>query len=53
MCADTDVNAVPAPASEGLVMGKEGMAALVDVLVRHGFTVIGPTARDGGPLTRA
>ncbi|MGW5304099.1 4Fe-4S dicluster domain-containing protein [Streptomyces griseoluteus] len=47
MSADTDVNAVPARASEGLVMGKEGMAALVDVLVRRGFTVIGPTARDG------
>ncbi|MFD8259777.1 4Fe-4S dicluster domain-containing protein [Streptomyces griseoluteus] len=47
MSADTDANAVPAPASEGLVMGKEGMAALVDVLVRRGFTVIGPTARDG------
>ncbi|MGW2773526.1 4Fe-4S dicluster domain-containing protein [Streptomyces olivaceoviridis] len=47
MSADTDVNAVPAPASEGLVMGKDGMAALVDVLVRRGFTVIGPTARDG------
>ncbi|MES4891602.1 4Fe-4S dicluster domain-containing protein [Streptomyces sp. NPDC096012] len=47
MNAGTDANAVPAPASEGLVMGKDGMAALVDVLVRRGFTVIGPTARDG------
>ncbi|MFF4762296.1 4Fe-4S dicluster domain-containing protein [Streptomyces sp. NPDC001292] len=28
-------------------MGKDGMAALVDVLVRRGFTVVGPTVRDG------
>ncbi|MEU2222908.1 4Fe-4S dicluster domain-containing protein [Streptomyces sp. NPDC018347] len=47
MSADTRVNAAPAPESDGLVMGKDGMAALVDVLIRRGFTVIGPTARDG------
>ncbi|GGT01171.1 4Fe-4S dicluster domain-containing protein [Streptomyces chromofuscus] len=47
MSADTDVNAVPSPEPEGLVMGKDGMAALVDVLVRRGFTVVGPTVRDG------
>ncbi|MEV7391869.1 MULTISPECIES: hypothetical protein [unclassified Streptomyces] len=47
MTADAEVNASPAPASDGLVMGKDGMAALVDVLVSRGFTVVGPTVRDG------
>ncbi|BCM64756.1 MULTISPECIES: 4Fe-4S dicluster domain-containing protein [Streptomyces] len=47
MSADAEVNLSPPPAPEGLVMGKDGMAALVDVLVRRGFTVIGPTVRDG------
>ncbi|MEU6776625.1 4Fe-4S dicluster domain-containing protein [Streptomyces sp. NPDC046759] len=47
MSTDTDVHASQPPASDGLVMGKDGMAALVDVLNRRGFTVVGPTARDG------
>ncbi|MER6083466.1 4Fe-4S dicluster domain-containing protein [Streptomyces sp. NPDC001833] len=47
MTADPDVNAPPDRASDGLVMGKDGMAALVDVLIRRGFTVVGPTVRDG------
>lgn len=47
MSADADVNTPRPPASDGLVMGKDGMGALVDVLVRRGFTVVGPTARDG------
>ncbi|MEU6810090.1 4Fe-4S dicluster domain-containing protein [Streptomyces sp. NPDC046831] len=46
MSADAEVTPSPA-ASDGLVMGKDGMAALVDVLVRRGFTVVGPTVRDG------
>lgn len=47
MDADAAVNVSPALASDGRVMGKDGMAALVDVLVRRGFTVIGPTVRNG------
>ncbi|MEU5439913.1 4Fe-4S dicluster domain-containing protein [Streptomyces griseofuscus] len=47
MSADADVNTPRPPASDGLVMGKDGMGALVDVLVRRGFTVVGPTVRDG------
>ncbi|WP_046729458.1 4Fe-4S dicluster domain-containing protein [Streptomyces humi] len=47
MTADADVNTSPALAPDGLVMGKDGLAALVDVLIRHGFTVVGPTVRDG------
>src|SRR5689334_3457471 len=47
MSGDTDVNAVPSLDSEGVVMDKDGMGALVDVLVRRGFTVVGPTVRDG------
>ncbi|MFI6358146.1 4Fe-4S dicluster domain-containing protein [Streptomyces sp. NPDC050743] len=47
MSTDADVHASQPPASDGLVMGKDGMAALVDVLIRRGFTVVGPTARDG------
>ncbi|WP_425587274.1 4Fe-4S dicluster domain-containing protein [Streptomyces mexicanus] len=30
-----------------MVMGKDGMAALVDILARRGYTVVGPTVRDG------
>ncbi|MFE9454429.1 4Fe-4S dicluster domain-containing protein [Streptomyces sp. NPDC006739] len=47
MSADADVNTPRPPASDELVMGKDGMGALVDVLVRRGFTVVGPTVRDG------
>ncbi|MEU2424261.1 4Fe-4S dicluster domain-containing protein [Streptomyces sp. NPDC007851] len=47
MSADADVNTPRPPASDGLVMDKDGMGALVDVLVRRGFTVVGPTVRDG------
>ncbi|GED83166.1 4Fe-4S ferredoxin [Streptomyces sp. 6-11-2] len=47
MDADAAVNVSPALASDGHVMDKDGMAALLDVLVRRGFTVIGPTVRDG------
>ncbi|MFJ3714784.1 4Fe-4S dicluster domain-containing protein [Streptomyces sp. NPDC090057] len=46
MGADTQGRPVAAPA-DGRVMGKDGMTALVDVLIRRGFTVIGPTVRDG------
>ncbi|MFE1292770.1 4Fe-4S dicluster domain-containing protein [Streptomyces sp. NPDC058751] len=37
----------PPAESDGQVMGKDGMAVLVDVLLRRGFTVVGPTVRDG------
>ncbi|WP_329319067.1 MULTISPECIES: 4Fe-4S dicluster domain-containing protein [unclassified Streptomyces] len=47
MSADAEVNTPRPPASDELVMGKDGMGALVDVLVRRGFTVVGPTVRDG------
>ncbi|KIE26720.1 4Fe-4S ferredoxin [Streptomyces sp. MUSC 125] len=47
MTADIDAHTTSPPASEGSVMGKEGMAALVDVLIGRGFTVVGPTVRDG------
>jgi ferredoxin len=47
MSTDVDANAFPPAATDGLVMGKDGMAALVDVLIGRGFTVIGPTVRDG------
>lgn len=47
MSADADVEISWPPASDGFVMGKDGMAVLVDVLIRRGFTVVGPTARDG------
>ncbi|WP_112469803.1 4Fe-4S dicluster domain-containing protein [Streptomyces triticisoli] len=47
MHTDTDVN-TPAPAaSEEKVMGKDGMAALVGALTGRGYTVVGPTVRDG------
>ncbi|MGW1619271.1 4Fe-4S dicluster domain-containing protein [Streptomyces sp. NPDC002172] len=47
MTADADVSAFPAvPWSDGFVVGKDGMAALVDVLIRRGFTVVGPTFQD-------
>ncbi|KPI11058.1 4Fe-4S dicluster domain-containing protein [Streptomyces mirabilis] len=46
MSTDVDANAFPPAATDGLVMGKDGMAALVDVLIGRGFTVIGPTVRD-------
>ncbi|MEV7242489.1 4Fe-4S dicluster domain-containing protein [Streptomyces sp. NPDC093248] len=46
MGADTPGKPVADPA-DGRVMGKDGMAALVEVLIRRGFTVIGPTVRDG------
>ncbi|MFJ1654559.1 4Fe-4S dicluster domain-containing protein [Streptomyces sp. NPDC088337] len=47
MNTDTDVNASPPPAPDGMVIGKDGVSALVDVLIARGFTVVGPTARDG------
>src|SRR5690349_19184342 len=47
MSADADVNTPRPTASDGLVMGKDGMGALVNVLLRRGFTVVGPTVRDG------
>ncbi|MFC5201114.1 4Fe-4S dicluster domain-containing protein [Streptomyces kaempferi] len=47
MSAEPDVNARSSSASEGSAMGKDGMAALVQVLRRRGFTVVGPTVRDG------
>ncbi|GAA1072484.1 4Fe-4S dicluster domain-containing protein [Kitasatospora arboriphila] len=37
----------PGPAGEGGVIGIDGLAALVDVLLARGFTVVGPTVRDG------
>ncbi|WP_055493914.1 4Fe-4S dicluster domain-containing protein [Streptomyces sp. TP-A0356] len=43
----TDVNTSSPPVSDGMVIGKDGMAALVDVLIGRGFTVVGPTVRDG------
>ncbi|MGW5666154.1 4Fe-4S dicluster domain-containing protein [Streptomyces sp. NPDC003758] len=43
----TDVNTSSLPVSDGMVIGKDGMAALVDALIGRGFTVIGPTVRDG------
>ncbi|MFJ9346404.1 4Fe-4S dicluster domain-containing protein [Streptomyces sp. NPDC101237] len=42
-----DADASTATASDGLVMGKDGMAALVAELTGRGFTVVGPTVRDG------
>ncbi|MFE3169123.1 4Fe-4S dicluster domain-containing protein [Streptomyces sp. NPDC059224] len=47
MTADADANASPAPAPDGSVLTKDGMAVLVDVLIGRGFTVVGPTVRDG------
>ncbi|MFB7596172.1 4Fe-4S dicluster domain-containing protein [Streptomyces sp. NPDC056160] len=45
---DTDTGeTAAAAASPGRVMGKDGMAALVDILAGRGYTVVGPTARDG------
>lgn len=35
------------PAAEGAVIGKDGLATLVDLLRARGFTVVGPTVRDG------
>ena len=35
------------PAADGVVVGPEGLAALVDVLRSRGLTVVGPTVRDG------
>ena len=36
-----------APAGDGVVVGPDGIAALVDVLRSRGLTVVGPTVRDG------
>ncbi|MFH9350380.1 4Fe-4S dicluster domain-containing protein [Kitasatospora sp. NPDC017646] len=47
MNTHTDVNTSSPPVSDGMVIGKDGMAALVDVLIGRGFTVVGPTVRDG------
>ncbi|WP_225829879.1 4Fe-4S dicluster domain-containing protein [Streptomyces sp. NK08204] len=47
MNPDTDVNTSSPPAADGMVMGKDGIAALVDVLAGRGFTVVGPTVREG------
>ncbi|MEU2052389.1 4Fe-4S dicluster domain-containing protein [Streptomyces bungoensis] len=47
MSTDTGTNSSPPAGSGGLVMGKDGMSALVDVLIARGFTVVGPTVRDG------
>ncbi|MGW2491481.1 4Fe-4S dicluster domain-containing protein [Streptomyces sp. NPDC001606] len=46
---DTDPTAPVAPtaSAEELVIDKDGMAALVDLLTGRGFTVVGPTVRDG------
>ncbi|WP_033349621.1 4Fe-4S dicluster domain-containing protein [Kitasatospora aureofaciens] len=35
------------PAAEGAVIDKDGLATLVDLLRARGFTVVGPTVRDG------
>ncbi|CAM5720245.1 hypothetical protein SANTM175S_09422 [Streptomyces antimycoticus] len=35
------------PSAEGVAIGKEGLVALVDVLRARGYTVVGPTVRDG------
>ncbi|WRZ88896.1 4Fe-4S dicluster domain-containing protein [Streptomyces sp. NBC_01007] len=47
MSADAEMDSSSPAESDSRVMGKDGMAALVDVLLRRGFTVVGPTARDG------
>ncbi|MFF3164720.1 4Fe-4S dicluster domain-containing protein [Streptomyces sp. NPDC003273] len=47
MDADAEVEVSRPPAPDGVVMGRDGMAALVDVLIRRGYTVVGPTVRDG------
>ncbi|WP_316770649.1 4Fe-4S dicluster domain-containing protein [Streptomyces sasae] len=47
MTADADVNVSPTLAPDGVVMNKDGMAVLVDVLIGRGFAVVGPTVRDG------
>ncbi|MDH6127310.1 4Fe-4S dicluster domain-containing protein [Kitasatospora sp. GP82] len=41
------MSAPMAPAADDAVIGREGLAALVDVLRARGFTVIGPTVRGG------
>ncbi|GHK02254.1 4Fe-4S ferredoxin [Streptomyces sp. Y2F8-2] len=43
----TDVNTSSPSVCDGMVIGKDGMAALVDALIGRGFTVVGPTVRDG------
>ncbi|KAB1990476.1 4Fe-4S dicluster domain-containing protein [Streptomyces triticiradicis] len=47
MRPDAETGSSPSAGPRGQVMGKDGMAALVDVLLGRGFTVVGPTARDG------
>ncbi|WP_406164765.1 4Fe-4S dicluster domain-containing protein [Streptomyces sp. NBC_00996] len=47
MSANPDVYDSSPPASSGLVMDRHGMVALVEVLAGRGFTVVGPTVRDG------
>nr|BFD81812.1 4Fe-4S dicluster domain-containing protein [Streptomyces sp. Xyl84] len=47
MDTNTGGTAPAAGCTSGLVMGKDGMAALVDVLAGRGYTVVGPTVRDG------
>lgn len=47
MSTDAEMDSSPPAESDSQVMGKDGMAALVDVLLRRGFTVVGPTVRDG------
>lgn len=46
MSADAETTPSPPVEPDGQVMGKDGVAALVDVLIQRGFTVIGPTVRD-------
>ncbi|WP_406835144.1 4Fe-4S dicluster domain-containing protein [Streptomyces sp. AHU1] len=47
MRSDAEMDSSPPAESDGQVMGKDGMAVLVDVLIRRGFIVVGPTVRDG------
>ncbi|MFF0792304.1 4Fe-4S dicluster domain-containing protein [Streptomyces spiralis] len=47
MDTDTGENTSRAASSPGMVMGKDGMAALVGILAGRGYTVVGPTVRDG------
>nr|WP_316745431.1 4Fe-4S dicluster domain-containing protein [Streptomyces sp. MK7] len=47
MDTDTGENTSAPSSSADMVMGKEGMAALVDTLAGRGYTVVGPTVRDG------
>ncbi|GDY59866.1 4Fe-4S dicluster domain-containing protein [Streptomyces violaceusniger] len=41
------VSASALPSAEGVAIGKEGLVALVNVLRARGYTVVGPTVRDG------